>query len=78
MTAFFCGDGRSRTAVQTTPQRAFYTLIPPLVVDLGLPKGLSRASGFDDTPLSRLNRPKAGGIYVSAAALAALINAQFL
>lgn len=32
------GDGRSRTAVQTTPQRAFYTLIPPLVVDLGLPK----------------------------------------
>ena len=34
----FSGDGRSRTAVQTTPQRAFYTLIPPLVVDLGLPK----------------------------------------
>ena len=37
-TAFSRGDGRSRTAVQTTPQRAFYTLIPPLVVDLGLPK----------------------------------------
>ena len=28
----FCGDGRSRTAVQTTYQIAFYTLILPLIV----------------------------------------------
>ena len=30
-----CGDGRSRTAVQTTYQTAFYTLILPLVVGRG-------------------------------------------
>ena len=34
-----------------------------------------RASGLNDTPGSRHNRQKAGGIYVSAAALAALIDA---
>ncbi len=28
----FSGDGRSRTAVQTKPRRAFYTLILPLIV----------------------------------------------
>ena len=35
----FRGDGRSRTAVQTTYPAAFYTLILPLVVDHGLPEG---------------------------------------
>ena len=34
----FSGDGRSRTAVQTSSRRAFYTLIPPLVFDRGLPE----------------------------------------
>jgi len=34
-----CGDGRSRTAVQTTHPAAFYTLILPLVVGRGLPEG---------------------------------------
>ena len=29
---FFCGDGRTRTAVQTKHRRAFYTLILPMVV----------------------------------------------
>ena len=33
----FSGDGRSRTAVQTTRQEAFYTLSRPLVVGRGLP-----------------------------------------
>lgn len=37
--SFFCGDGRTRTAVQTTYQVAFYTLILSLVVGLGLPEG---------------------------------------
>ena len=36
---FFCGDGQSRTAVQTTSPAAFYTLILPLVVGSGLPEG---------------------------------------
>ena len=35
----FSGDGRSRTAVQTSHQVAFYTFIRPLVVGLGLPEG---------------------------------------
>ena len=35
----FRGDGRSRTAVQTTHPAAFYTLILPLVVGRGLPEG---------------------------------------
>ena len=35
---FFCGDGRTRTAVQTPHQRAFYTLSLPLVFDKGLPE----------------------------------------
>ena len=35
---FVCGDGRTRTAVQTPHQRAFYTLSLPLVFDLGLPE----------------------------------------
>ena len=35
----FSGDGRSRTAVQTKPRRAFYTLILPLVVGRGMPEG---------------------------------------
>ncbi len=34
-----CGDGRSRTAVQTTCREAFYTLILPLVVGRGMPEG---------------------------------------
>ena len=34
----FCGDGRSRTAVQTKSQVAFYTLILSLIVGPGLPK----------------------------------------
>ena len=33
----FSGDGRTRTAVQTPHQAAFYTLISPLIVGLGLP-----------------------------------------
>ena len=32
-----CGDGRTRTAVQTPHQRAFYTLSLALVFDQGLP-----------------------------------------
>ena len=32
-----CGDGRTRTAVQTPHQTAFYTLSLALVFDLGLP-----------------------------------------
>ena len=31
------GDGQNRTAVQTSHQRAFYTLSLPLVFDSGLP-----------------------------------------
>ena len=34
---FVCGDGRTRTAVQTPHQRAFYTLSLPLVFDERLP-----------------------------------------
>ncbi len=37
--SIFCGDGRSRTAVQTKSQIAFYTLILSLVVGPKLPKG---------------------------------------
>ena len=38
------GDGRSRTAVQTTHQEAFYTFSRPLVVGRGLPEdGLTEA-----------------------------------
>ena len=36
--SFFRGDGRSRTAVQTKSQVAFYTLILPLIVGRGLPE----------------------------------------
>ena len=32
------GDGRTRTAVQTPHPKAFYTLIPSLVVGPGLPE----------------------------------------
>ena len=32
-----CGDGRTRTAVQTPHQRAFYTLSLAFVFDQGLP-----------------------------------------
>ena len=40
----FGGDGRSRTAVQTTHQEAFYTFSRPLVVGRGLPEdGLTEA-----------------------------------
>lgn len=35
----YCGDGRGRTAVQTKHQRAFYTLILPLIVGERLPAG---------------------------------------
>ena len=35
---FFCGDGRTRTAVQTPHQRAFYTLSLPLVFVVRLPE----------------------------------------
>ena len=39
-----CGDGRTRTAVQTPHQRAFYTLSPALVFGQGLPPdGLPKA-----------------------------------
>ena len=66
MTGIFRGDGRARTAVQTTHKRAFYTLIRPLIVGDGLPEGglpeayplrlsedseeLPHASGLNDTP----------------------------
>ena len=33
-----CGDGRTRTAVQTPHQAAFYTLSFPLFVGRGLPE----------------------------------------
>ena len=36
--SIFSGDGRTRTAVQTPHQAAFYTFILPLVVGCGLPK----------------------------------------
>jgi len=36
---FFCGDGRTRTAVQTKSQWAFYTLILPLIVGTDQPEG---------------------------------------
>ena len=40
----FCGDGRTRTAVQTPYQVAFYTFIRPLVFVPGMPAGgLTRA-----------------------------------
>ena len=74
MTGFYGGDGRTRTAVQTTHKRAFYTLILPLVFDDGLPEGgppeayplclngdsetLPRASGLNDTPGPGHNRHK--------------------
>ena len=64
----FSGDGRTRTAVQTTYQVAFYMLILPLIVGMRLPEDgplypyplnlggatekWPRASGFDDTPKS--------------------------
>ena len=35
----FCGDGRTRTAVQTPYQVAFYTFILPLVFVPGMPEG---------------------------------------
>ncbi len=35
----YCGDGRSRTAVQTPYQIAFYTFIRPLVVGSRMPDG---------------------------------------
>ena len=69
------GDGRTRTAVQTTHKAAFYTLILPLVVGQRLPEdgppltyplrlngdseALPRASGLDDTPEPGHNRLKA-------------------
>ena len=34
----FCGGERTRTAVQTPHQAAFYTLIFPLIVGIGLPE----------------------------------------
>ena len=71
---FFRGDGRTRTAVQTTHKRAFYTLIRPLIVGYGLPEGgppeayplrlsedseeLPHASGLNDTPGPDHNRRK--------------------
>ena len=39
-----CGDGRTRTAVQTPYPAAFYTLLLSLIVDSGMPEGrLSRS-----------------------------------
>ena len=35
---YSCGDGRTRTAVQTPHQRAFYTFSLPLVFDARLPE----------------------------------------
>ena len=43
-----CGDGRTRTAVQTPHQAAFYTLSLTLVFDQGLPSDrLPRAYPLD-------------------------------
>ena len=68
------GGGRTRTAVQTTHQVAFYMLIRPLVFVPGMRGGalirvLSpkswrrageslRASGLDDTPIAAHDRPE--------------------
>ena len=51
-----CGDGRTRTAVQTPHRVAFYTLIRPLVFDCNLPEGGPDAAyrlGLGDTQPSR-------------------------
>ena len=63
---FICGAGRTRTAVQTPHQTAFYTLILPLIVGVEVPedgldaplafgawrslKASLRAACLDDTP----------------------------
>ena len=70
----FSGDGRTRTAVQTPYQVAFYTFILPLLVGNGMPedglvrnlssgswralKESTRASGLDDTPYAMKDRPE--------------------
>ena len=70
----FSGDGRTRTAVQTPHQAAFYTFILPLIVGNGMPedglvrnlsseswralKESTRASGLDDTPYAMKDRPE--------------------
>ena len=90
MNLFFCGDGRTRTAVQTPLQAAFYTLILPLAVGPSTPEGglgatLSpgswrslreslRASGLNDTPWSEHDRREVRGILVGGAALAPRIK----
>ena len=72
--SLFCGDGRTRTAVQTPYPIAFYTLILPLIVGNGMPedglvrnlsseswralKESTRASGLDDTPYAMKDRPE--------------------
>ena len=51
-----CGDGRTRTAVQTPHRVAFYTLIRPLFFDCNLPEGGPDAAyrlGLGDTQPSR-------------------------
>ena len=51
-----CGDGRTRTAVQTPHRVAFYTLIRPLVFVYNLPEGGPDAAyrlGLGDTQPSR-------------------------
>ena len=69
-----CGDGRTRTAVQTSYQAAFYTLILSLVFDCRMPEGRPTAayplgawqslkeslcaSDLNDTPWSGHNRLK--------------------
>ena len=37
--SYFCGGERTRTAVQTSRQAAFYMLILPLVFVMSLPEG---------------------------------------
>ena len=88
---FLCGDGRTRTAVQTTHQEAFYTLSLSLIVGPKLPEGRPpqaypldlggaleewlRASGLDDAPDLPWTGLKDRGTYVGEAALASRINA---
>ena len=51
-----CGDGRTRTAVQTKYRKAFYMLIPPLIVGPDLPEG--RPTGPYPLGLSALQRSR--------------------
>ncbi len=89
-----CGDGRTRTAVQTPHRAAFYTLSYPLIVghrlpDNGLPEayplnlgGAQRSHSVHPVWMiprfPTITGIKVGGILVVAAALAARIKRDYL